>query len=403
MVPVARQLPVREVVGEPSDNLLVEGDNLAVLELLLPALRGTAKVVYIDPPYNTGHTHWRFSDRWESADDPAGHAAWLAFMRPRLAALRELLRDDGLLFVSIDDRELFRLGLLLDELFGEPNRLEIICWEKKYGTQNDSRTFSANHEYVLCYARSRAHAKIQLLPRSAEMDGRYKNPDGDPRGPWKCGDFSVKTPSSRYMYPIRTPSGRTVEPPPGRSWCTNQERFRELVADGRVWFGKGGDAKPSLKQFLSEVKAGRVPSTLWSWREVGHTDTAKKELKSILDVSGRDFQTPKPTALVRRCIELAAGPDDLVVDAFAGTGTTGQVVLEMNREDGGRRRFLLIESGSGDDRFCTDLTAERLRRVITGQWRSGARAGTGGGFTLARLSADAPGTGAPCPRTPPDR
>lgn len=394
---------VAEVVGDPrTHNLLVEGDNLPVLEALLPAWSGTAKVVYIDPPYNTGHTHWRFSDRWDHAKDPDRHARWVAFMRPRLALLRELLALDGAIFVSIDDRELFRLGLLLDELFGEENRLEVICWEKKYGTQNDSRYFSANHEYLLCYARERARLKINLLPRSAEMDGRYKNPDHDRRGPWKTGDFSVKTPSARYMYPIRTPTGRVVRPPPGRSWCTNQARYRELVADRRIWFGSKGDAKPSLKQFLSEVRAGRVPSSLWTWEEVGHTDTAKKELKRILDVSGRDFQTPKPTALIKRCISLCAGPNDLVVDAFAGTGTTGQAVLELNGADGGARRFLLVESGAGDDRFCRELTAERLKRVISGQYRAGTARGTGGGFVLAH-AVSAPAPAAPRSRRTPRR
>lgn len=374
------------MVGDPSAaNLLIEGDNLRVLEALLPAWAGRARVVYIDPPYNTGHTHWRYQDRWEGAEDPDRHARWLAFMRPRVERLRELLATDGALFVSIDDRELFRLGLLLDEVFGEENRLAVFCWEKKYGTQNDSRRISANHEYVLCYARERAKAQVRLLPRSEEMDRRYQNRDRDPRGPWKCGDFSVKTPSDRYMYEIRLPSGRVVTPPPGRSWCTSKERYRELVREKRIWFGASGDAKPQLKQFLSEVRAGRVPSSLWSYREVGHTDTAKKELKRILDVSAADFQTPKPTALVKRCVMLFAGPDDLVVDVFAGTGTTGQAVLELNREDGGRRRFLLVESGSGDDRFCRELTAERLRRVITGRWESGTVRGTGGGFRFVRV------------------
>lgn len=370
-----------------SGSFLIEGDNLPVLEALLPVWSGAAKVVYIDPPYNTGHLHWRYVDRMD-------HAAWVAFMRPRLQALRELLAPDGVLFVSIDDRELFRLGLLCDELFGEENRLEVICWEKKYGIQNDSRWFSANHEYLLCYAREKGRARIRPLPRTAEMDERYTNRDRDPRGPWKAGDFSVKTPSPKYMYPIRTPSGRTVTPPPGRSWCTSKERARELERDGRLWFGKNGDAKPSLKQFLSEVRGGRVPSSLWTWQEVGHTDTAKKELKRILDVSAADFQTPKPTALIKRCVELCAGPDDLVVDAFAGTGTTGQAVLELNRADGGARRFLLIESGAGDDRYCHDLTAERLRRVITGRHHAGAVRGTGGGFSFVRSGAPAPAAAA---------
>lgn len=383
---------VEEVVGDArAGSLLIEGDNLEVLRALLPAWKGAAKVVYIDPPYNTGHTHWRYRDRMD-------HAGWVDFMRPRVELLREMLAPDGCLFVSIDDRELFRLGLLGDEIFGEENRLEVICWEKKYGIQNDSRWFSANHEYVLCYARDKARVKIRPLPRTAEMDGRYVNRDADPRGAWKAGDFSVKTPSPNYMYEIETPSGRRVKPPPGRSWCTSQERFRELARDGRLWFGKRGDSKPSLKQFLSEVRGGRVPSSLWTWQEVGHTDTAKKELKRILDVSAKDFQTPKPTALIKRCVELVAGPDDLVVDAFAGTGTTGQAVLELNRADGGARRFLLIESGAGDDRYCHDLTAERLRRVITGDFRAGRAPGTGGGFSFVRSGAPATARTAPARR-----
>jgi adenine-specific DNA-methyltransferase len=422
-----------ETVGDPGTaSRLIEGDNLTVLASLLPSHAGGIHVIYIDPPYNTGYTHWRFNDRWYGRASPKGspapparvraspakpgsqrvrppaadvddpyrmsarcarvrasrpgdrHGLWVDFMRPRLALMRALLAPDGVIFVSIDDRELFRLGLLMDELFGEENRLCVCCWEKKYGTQNDSRYFSINHEYLLCYARERGTARTRLLPRSADMDRRYRNPDGDPRGPWKPGDFSVKTPSPQYMYPIVTPSGSVVRPPPGRSWCTSVARFGALVADRRIWFGRAGDAKPQLKQFLSEVKAGRVPSSLWSYRDVGHTDTAKKELKRILDVSGRDFQTPKPTALIRRCLELFAGPDAAVLDAFAGTGTTGQVVLELNRHDGGRRTFLLVESGAGDDRFCTDLTAERLRRVITGAWRAGAVPGTGGGFVHQR-------------------
>lgn len=387
-LPVPDSLHVEEVVGDArGGSLLVEGDNLPVLEALLPGWAGAAKVVYIDPPYNTGHAHWRYSDRWKAAADPDRHTRWVEFMRPRLTLLREILQDDGMIFVSIDDRALFRLGILLDEIFGEENRLEIIAWEKKYGTQNDARYFSANHEYLLCYAKDRARAKVNLLPRTPEMDERYTNRDDDRRGPWKAGDFSVKTPSPRYMYPITTPAGTVVTPPPGRSWCMPEERYRQLAADNRLWFGTRGNAKPSLKQFLSEVKDGRVPSSLWTYREVGHTDLAKKELKRIMDVSAADFQTPKPTALIKRCIALAAGKDDLIVDAFAGTGTTGQAVLEMNRADAGARRFLLIESGAGDDRFCRDLTAERLRRVITGKLRAETIAGTGGGFTFARVAA----------------
>jgi adenine-specific DNA-methyltransferase len=375
-----------EHIGDPSENLVVEGDNLPVLAALYPELKRRAKVIYIDPPYNTGYTNYRYHDRWNGAGDPDRHERWLSFMSPRLELLRALLAEDGAIFVSIDDNELFRLGLLMDRIFGEANRLGIFCWEKKYGVQNDSRYFSENHEYILCYARDRAQIRVRLLPRSAEMDRRYTNRDNDPRGPWKCGDFSVKTPSDRYIYPIVTPSGRRVVPPPGRSWCTSEERYRALAADNRLWFGVKGEAKPQLKQFLSEVRNGRVPSSLWRYSDVGHTDTAKKELKRILDVSGRDFQTPKPVALIQRCIELLSAPGDLILDAFAGTGTTGQAVLELNQRDGGKRRFVLVESGADGDRFCTDLTVERLRRVVTGHRPGGPVTGTGGGFTFARLA-----------------
>ncbi|MBI4862644.1 MAG: site-specific DNA-methyltransferase [Candidatus Riflebacteria bacterium] len=375
--------PAVESFGQAgTGNWVVEGDNLEALTLLMPIYRSRVKVIYIDPPYNTGNTRYRFRDRFGGDDDR--HARWLSFMRPRLAILRECLEPSGAIFVSIDDCELFRLGLLMDELFGEANRLGVVCWEKKYGVQNDARSFSMNHEYLLCYARDRESVRVRLLPRSDEMDRRYRNRDDDPRGPWKSGDFSVKTPSASYMYPITLPSGRVVTPPPGRSWCTNVQRFQELVADRRIWFGRLGDAKPQLKQFLSEVRSGKVPSSLWRHSEVGHTDQAKRELKRILDVSGADFQTPKPTALVKRCIQLLAGPDDLVLDAFAGTGTTGQAVLELNRDDPARRRFLLVESGNGDDRFCRELTVERLVRVITGDHRAGKVAGTGGGFAFVR-------------------
>lgn len=379
-----------EKVGDPSlGSLVIEGDNLTVLDALAAQLHSQVRVIYIDPPYNTGHSHFRFQDRFgrraPSETRPVGAGDWVTFMRPRLERLREVLTSDGVIFVSIDDHELFRLGALMDEVFGQSGRLATLCWEKKYGTQNDARWFSDNHEYLLCYAKDRAQARIRQLPRTLEMDARYKNLDGDPRGPWKPGDFSVKTPSETYVYSIRTPSGRVVWPPSGRSWCTSKARARALRSDGRLYFGRTGSAKPQLKQFLSEVQGGRVPSSLWRHDDVGHTDTAKKELKRILDMTGRDFQTPKPTALVRRCLELVMGPDDLALDAFAGTGTTGQVVLEMNRDDGGRRRFVLVESGDGNDRFCRELTVERLRRVVTGAWAAGPRPPTGGGFTFARL------------------
>lgn len=349
-------------------NHLYEGDNLDVMTRLLPVYTGKVKVVYTDPPYNTGNKY-RFGDDIKN---------WASFMRPRLELVHQFLSPDGAIFISIDDSELYTLGNLLDSIFGIKNRVANIIWQKKYGVQNDARYFSKSHEYILCYAKDISKFKIKKLARTAAMDARYKNPDEDRRGPWKVSDFSVRTASARYVYEIELPSGRRVSPPYSRSWMTSKERFLEMVADNRIWFGVQGNAKPSKKIFLSEVD-GLVPSTLWKYDEVGHTDSAKRELKDIL--GDADFEAAKPVGLIKRCIELVAGEDDLVMDIFVGTGTTGHAVLELNKKSG-NREFILIESGNGDDDYCRTLTAERLRRVISGDWSAGAREGFGGEFEL---------------------
>lgn len=359
-----------------SQSLLIEGDNLDACDTLLDYCSGMFRVVYLDPPYNTG-LKFRFKD--DFSDD-----SWTKFMEPRLRIMAELLAEDGAIFVSIDDREIFRLGALMDNVFGRKNRLPIIIWEKKYGKQNNVKTFSLSHEYILCYAKNIKQLVLRDMPRTSKMDSLYKNRDRDPRGSWKSADFSA--PSGDQIYPITLPSGRVVYPPTGRAWLKHETDFKLLVADNRIWFGKKGDSKPQVKLFMSEVQQKSTPGTLWPYKEVGHTDGAKKELKKIMDASVHKFEAVKPTALIRRCIDLVAGPDDWILDAFGGTGTTAHAVLQLNDMDRGNRKFVLIESGNGTDKYCRELTVERIRRTITGEWRIGQEPPLGGGFRYVRKS-----------------
>ena len=380
-VPFHELLPVREKglskKASLRDNLIIHGDNLAALKALLPTYHGKVKCIYIDPPYNTGNEGWAYNDNVNSPlmhdwlgqvvdrDDLTRHDKWCCMMLPRLKILRELLREDGVIFVSIDDNEVHHLRCLMDEVFGEENFVATICWHKMDSPKNTARHLSEDHDYVLLYARNATQWRPNRFPRSEEMLRRYKNPDNDPRGDWLLSDLAARNKYSKGRYSITTPTGKTIEgPPAGSYWRVSKEKFEELDADNRIWWGESGSNRPGIKRFLSEVKPGVVPQTIWHWKEAGSTRHAKQELSEALDLGpGEDaFLTPKPSRLIRRILHIATDTNSIVLDSFAGSGTTAHAVLAQNSDDGGNRRFVLVEC----EDYADSLTAERVRRVING-------------------------------------
>lgn len=391
--------------GDPdAGNLLVQGDNLEALKALLPYYGGQVKCIYIDPPYNTGNEGWIYNDnvnspeirRWleqvvgKEGEDLSRHDKWLCMMYPRLMLLKEFLSEDGAIFISIDDNEVQSLRAIMDEVLGRQNFISTVIWQKVYSPKNSARHFSEDHDYIVIYANSASQWRPNLIARTEAQDKAYKNPDDDPRGPWKTSDISARNPYSEGTYPITCPSGRVITGPPrGRYWAISQEKLRELNADNRIWWGRSGDAIPQIKRFLTEVKQGRVPQTLWSYSEVGHTQSAKKELVAMCDFedSASVFITPKPTSLLERIIEIGADKDSLIMDSFAGSGTTGQAVMQMNKRDGGSRRFIMVEI---DDKIAKNVTAQRLTRASEGYYPGGDTSkdevqGIGSGFRFCRL------------------
>lgn len=343
------------------DNLLIHGDNLIALRALLPFYRGKVKCIYIDPPYNTGSA-------FEQYDDNLEHSQWLSMMFPRLALLKEFLADDGVIWVSIDDDEQAYLKAVMDEIFGRKNFINNVIWQKKFSPQNDARWFSDTHDFLVVYAKEKNIWQPNLLPRTESMNERYTNKDNDPRGPWTSGDLSVKTYSASTDYPIITPSGRIVNPPKGYCWRISKEKFAELKADNRIWFGAKGENVPRLKRFLSDVKGGTTPVTIWPQSDVGNTQEARKEV--LLFNSESVFATPKPERLIKRVLELSTKKGDLVLDSFLGSGTTAAVAIKMGRNCIG------IEMGDQAKTHCLP----RLESVLEGeqggisrsvQWRGG--------------------------------
>jgi adenine-specific DNA-methyltransferase len=393
-----RPVPEESVEFDATENVLIEGDNLEVLKLLQKSYLGKVKMIYIDPPYNTGNdfiypddysetlqTYLEYTSQVDAEGRKFGtnadtdgrfHSKWLNMMYPRLYLARNLLRDDGAIFISCDDNEVYNLRALMNEVFGEENFIATVIWQKVYSPKNSARHFSEDHDYVVVYARHAEVWRPQLLPRTEEMEGRYDNPDNDPRGPWKPGDLSARNYYSEGTYAIRTPSGREIAgPPSGSYWRVSETRFWEMDRDGRIWWGKEGSNVPAIKRFLTEVKQGRVPQTLWPYEEVGHTQDAKRELLGCVKFQNTDnvLDTVKPTGLIRRMLQLAtrAMENDVVLDFFAGSGSVGQGVLEQNRDDGGNRRFILVQLPeplpSPEERLKTiaDITKQRVRSVIT--------------------------------------
>ena len=377
------------------DNLIIHGDNLHALKALLPKYAGRIKCIYIDPPYNTGNENWVYNDNVNSPmmqawlgkivdfEDMEGHDKWLCMMWPRLHLLKELLAENGIIFISIDDNEQHHLRMLMDEIFGEKNIVANFTWWSKYTLSNDSKTVSYQHENILSYAKNLDVCQIGLLPRTPEMDKSYKNPDEDPKGPWKATPLHAKSGRDEDRYSLQFSNGVTWHCPEGRFPRYTQERLMELYNDGQLYFGKNGKSQPNKKTYLSEVKAGKTIGSLWPYHEVGSTHQANEELAAVMGKGA--FNNPKGTKLIHRVFQTAnLSSDDIVLDSFAGSGTTAHAVLALNKEDGGNRKFILIEC----EDYADTITAERVRRVINGVENAKdeiLQNGLGGSFTYCTL------------------
>src|SRR3989344_5908876 len=366
-------------------NLIVEGDNYHALSVLNYTHEKKVDMIYIDPPYNTGNKDFIFNDKYVDSEDGYRHSKWLSFMWQRLLLAKNLLKNGGVIFVSIDDNEVAQLKLLLDETFGEENFVANIIWQKAYSPVNLRKSFSANHDFIVCYARKNTSLNLNQLPRTEESAKRYKNLDNDPRGPWKPTDLSVGHAVEKNIYEIITPKGRKVLPPKGRSWVLSKRRFQEFLKDNRIWFGSNQNSVPSIKKFLSEVKDSMTPLTMWLYQEVGHNQDAKKEIKSILP-NELPFDTPKPLKLIDRILRLSTNKDSIVLDFMAGSGTTGHAVLELNKEDDGNRQFILCTNN--ENNICTDVCYPRIKKVIEGYKNKNSEKVEGLGGNLKYLKTD---------------
>ena len=351
-------------------NMLIQGDNLEALKALLPFYAGRVKCIFIDPPYNT-------KSAFEHYDDNLEHSQWLAMMWPRLELLRELLSEDGSIWMSIDDNEAHYLKVIMDEIFGRGNFIANLVWQKNFSPKNSAKHVSVDHDHILMYAKNAEVWRPNDLPRTEKQNRLYKNPDDDPRGTWTSGDLSARNFYGSGTYPVTCPNGRVIEgPPPGMYWRVSKKKMVELDRDGRVWWGKDGGNVPRLKRYLTDVKDGIVPQTLWFNADVGHTQEAKKEIVAINDKDV--FITPKPERLVQRIIHIATVPGDFTLDSFLGSGTTAAVAHKMGR------KYIGIEMGEHAETHC----APRLKKVVDGEQGGISKAVDwqgGGGFRYYRL------------------
>ena len=381
-----------------TENLYIEGDNLEVLKLLRENYLGKVKIIYIDPPYNTGNDFVYeddFSQNSEEYRDKSGmfdengnmllnnydintesngrfHTDWLNMLYPRLKIARDLLSEDGVIFISIDDYEVRNLKNIVDEIFGNKNFLAQVVWERAYAPINLKKHFSNSHDYIVCFAKNAEVAVCHGLPRGDDQNKDYKNPDNDPRGPWKAGNPSVGPAVPKNIYEIISPSGRKMLPPSGRSWLYTKERFQEMIDDNRIYWGADGNSIWAPKLFLSEVKQGVTPMTIWKYSEVGHSQDATKALKQLFD--GKDyFDYPKPVSLIERCLQLYSDKDSIILDFFSGSATTAHAVMKLNADDNGYRKFILVQlpeltdenseaRKNGFNNIC-QIGEERIRRA----------------------------------------
>ncbi|EJZ50270.1 site-specific DNA-methyltransferase [Simonsiella muelleri] len=412
-----------------TQNIFIEAENMEALKILQKSYAGKVKMIYIDPPYNTGSDSFIYPDKFSetrkeyaqrvgdtdtdgylkrdgvfqgafrknSKENGHYHSNWLSMMLPRLHLAKTLLRDDGVIFISIDDNEQAQLKLLCDEeVFGAENFVGEVIWERAYSPVNLKRHFSESHDYLLCYAKNKDLAVCNGLKRNDEANSRYSNPDNDSRGIWKSSDLSVGPAIESNIYEITTPSGRKVLPPSGYSWRLNKERFQEFVSDNRIWFGETGNNVPSIKRFLSEVKNTVTPMTIWKYQDVGHSQSASQDLKRLFD-NKAFFDYPKPTNFVQRMLELYSNSDSIIMDFFSGSGTTAHAVMQLNAEDGGNRRYICVqlpeecdpksEAAKAGFANIAEIAKERIRRAgsqISGSLKDNQSVDTG--FKVFKLA-----------------
>ncbi|MCX7086433.1 MAG: site-specific DNA-methyltransferase [Methylococcales bacterium] len=379
----------------PYRNLIIEGDNFDALRYLRMTHAGKIKCIYIDPPYNTGNRDFIYNDRFVDKEDAYRHSKWLEFMYRRLQLARDLLAEDGVIFVSIDDNEVFNLGLLMNQVFGENNFVATNIWQKRYSASNDHKSIAPMHEYVFVYQASGAW-KRNLLPRGEEKEKQYRLKDD--KGIFRpdnytCNKSADERPNLYYSI-IQPNTGEEIWPKTTAAWRYSKERHEKNVSDDLIYWGKEGLGKvPAFKRYRHLLKNGDgvIPNTWWTFDEVGHTDSAKKELLDILAEHATAFSTPKPTQLIERILRIATKPNDIILDFFAGSGTTAHAVIKLNAEDGGNRRFILVSSTEATDsepekNLCRDVCAERVRRVMQGYTnkKGEAVAGMGGSFAYLR-------------------
>jgi len=366
-----QQLPVlheeisKEIISDVSKpiNVIIEGDNYHALYTLNFTHKRKVDVIYIDPPYNTGNSkEWKYNDKYVDKNDTYRHSKWISFMSKRLKLAKNLLKDTGLIFISIDDNEVAQLKLLCNQIFGESNFIQDLIWHNKYTVSSDAKFFSKQHDYILCYSKNLNKASINLLKRTEKTDARYKNQDNDIRGPWKPTPLDARSGTNANIFEISFPNKITWKPTIGRYSVHNREKLLELYSDNRLWFGKSGKSIPSKKTFLSEVSSGIKCGSILDYQTFGHTHKANDELSEIIG-KGK-FTSPKPLDLLKQLILLGGTKDAIILDFFAGSGTTGHAVLQLNMQDDGNRQFILCTNNESN--ICEEVTYLRLKKVIKG-------------------------------------
>lgn len=410
---------IRESINfDTTDNIFIEGDNLDALKLIQETYLGKIKIIYIDPPYNTGNDFVyddSFKENINEYLENSGqydengnqlvkniesngrfHTDWINMIYSRLRLARNLLRDDGAIFISIDDNEVKNMRNICDEIFGESNFVNHIIWHKKYGAANDAKYLSDVHEHILLYCKNKAVWHPNLFERPDELNAKYKNPDNDPRGPWVATNLSVKTYSAANDYIITSPAGLQFSPPPSRCWVVSKEKYEEMLADNRITFGKDGLSRPYKKTFLSEVQNGVVPTTIWSYDDAGHTIGAKSEIRDLFSDTKAPFDTPKPTKLIKRIISMSESNthDDIILDFFGGSGTTADAVMQLNAEDNGNRKYIIVQMKEETQQksvarlvgfeSISQICKERIRRAAQKIAEENPEAKFDGGFRVLK-------------------